>query len=116
MQTLWTTVSEFINISQKDGVNWDSIKQLHFGDKTAIAIFDISVFWITYLLQRNMGALLDLAQLFSLVGKSFTIRFLSPTPRQKIEWTAPPTFEFATYYNYVMLGCLKFKFMIADGR
>jgi len=98
---MWTAVRDFVNIAQDNGVNWDSVKDVHFGDRTAIAIFDISVFWITYLLQRNMGALLDLAQLFSLIGKSLTIRFLSPTPRQKIEWSAPPSFEYATFYNYV---------------
>lgn len=108
MQTLWSTVKQFINNAQTSGVDWDSIKELHFGDRTAIAIFDISVFWITYLLQRNLGALLDLAQLFSLIGKSFTIRFLSPTPRQKIEWSAPPSFDYATFYNYVSWGCLVF--------
>jgi hypothetical protein len=26
---------------------------------------------------------------------------MSPTPRQLIEWTAPPPFDYASYYNYV---------------
>lgn len=27
---------------------------------------------------------------------------MSPTPRQMIEWTAPPVFDYATYYNYFL--------------
>lgn len=65
----------------------------------SVSIFQISTFWITYLLQRNLGAVIDLAQVVSLVGKSFAVRFMSPTPRERIEWTAPPTFDYATYYN-----------------
>jgi hypothetical protein len=102
VQTLWSMVFKFLDLS-KNGVSWETFLDLKFGDSLAIAINDISTFWITYLLQRNMGAMLDLAQVTSLVIKSFSIRFLSPTPRQRIEWTAPPPFEYATYYNYVSI-------------
>jgi hypothetical protein len=101
MQTLWSTVQEFITLADNKVVDWDSIRGLHFGDKVAIAIFDVSTFWITYLLQRNLGAILDLVQVVSLIGKSFTIRFMSPTPRQKIEWTAPTTFDCWLPHIYV---------------
>ena len=53
------------------------------------------------ILNRNMGAVLDLAQVVSLLWGSFARKVLSPTPRQIIEHTAPPTFDYATYYNYV---------------
>lgn len=49
-----------------------------------------------------MGAVLDIAQLVSLFWTSFARRFLSPTPRQIIERTAPPTFDYASYYNYFL--------------
>src|SRR3954462_10207626 len=32
----------------------------------------------------------------------FARTFLSPTPRQSIEWTAPPPFDYASYYNYFL--------------
>lgn len=80
---------------------WQVIKELAIAHKIAIAIFDVSTFWITYLLQRNLGAMLDLIQIVPLVAKSFATRFRSPTTRQRIEWTAPPYFDYATYYNYV---------------
>ncbi|KAF4948063.1 hypothetical protein F66182_18547, partial [Fusarium sp. NRRL 66182] len=28
--------------------------------------------------------------------------FMAPTPRQSIEWTAPPPFDYASYYNYYL--------------
>ena len=45
--------------------------------------------------------MLDLAQVFSLIYKTIRKKF-SPTPRELIEWTAPLTFDFASYYNYAL--------------
>jgi len=100
-QTMWTTVRGLIETSEKTQVTWDTIQNLGLATRIALAIFEVSTFWITYLLQRNLGALLDLVQIVSLIGKSFQRHFMSPTPREKIEWTAPPPFDYATYYNYV---------------
>jgi hypothetical protein len=101
-QTLWTTIQTLVTISDTAGLTWDAVKSIGIATKIAIAMFDVSTFWITYLLQRNLGAILDIAQLVSLVSKSLYRRFASPTPRQMIEWTAPPAFEYATYYNYFL--------------
>src|SRR5271156_356941 len=46
--------------------------------------------------------MLDLAQVFSLIWKTLRKHFSNPTPRQLIEWTAPLTFDFASYYNYAL--------------
>ncbi|KAI5800937.1 hypothetical protein FPQ18DRAFT_63753 [Pyronema domesticum] len=100
--TLWSTIRQFVQVAEGNGVNWQTIRNLRFGDNAAVAIFDVSTFWITYLLQRNLGAILDLCQVVSLVVKSFSVRFLAPTPRQKIEWTAPAAFDYSTYYNYFL--------------
>lgn len=100
--TLWTTIQTLVTISDTAGLTWDAVKSIGIATKIAIAMFDVSTFWITYLLQRNLGAILDIAQLVSLVSKSLYRRFASPTPRQMIEWTAPPAFEYATYYNYFL--------------
>lgn len=78
------------------------IRGMQIGGKIAVAIFDVSTFWITYLLQRNLGAMLDLIQIVPLLWKSFASNFLSPTTRERIEWTAPPYFDYATYYNYFL--------------
>lgn len=45
--------------------------------------------------------MLDLAQVFSLIYKTIRKKF-NPTPRELIEWTAPLTFDFASYYNYAL--------------
>ncbi|TGZ81410.1 DUF221-domain-containing protein [Ascodesmis nigricans] len=100
--TLWSMIQDVVIKSGDNRDVWQVIKELAIAHKIAIAIFDVSTFWITYLLQRNLGAMLDLIQIVPLVAKSFATRFRSPTTRQRIEWTAPPYFDYATYYNYFL--------------
>lgn len=100
--TLWTTIQTLVQISDTGNLTWEAVKSIGLATKIAISMFDVSTFWITYLLQRNLGALLDIVQLFSLISKSFYRHFMSPTPRQMIEWTAPPAFDYASYYNYFL--------------
>lgn len=70
--------------------------------KIMLALCNVSPFWISWLLQRNLGAAIDLSQIANLAWGSFARKFLSPTPRQMIEWTAPPPFDYASYYNYFL--------------
>jgi hypothetical protein len=57
---------------------------------------------ITWLVQRNLGAAIDLAQVVNLAWGSFSRKFLNPTPRDLIQRTAPPPFDYASYYNYFL--------------
>lgn len=66
------------------------------------ALSDVSPFWIAWLVQRNLGAAIDLAQVVNLAWGSFARKFLNPTPRELIRWTAPPPFDYASYYNYFL--------------
>jgi hypothetical protein len=52
--------------------------------------------------QRNLGAAIDLSQLSNLAWGSFSRKFLNPTPRELIKRTAPPPFDYASYYNYYL--------------
>jgi hypothetical protein len=54
------------------------------------------------LLQRELGAAIDLAQLWTLLYSFIMRKFSSPTPRELIELTAPPPFDYASYYNYFL--------------
>ncbi|KAF8462989.1 hypothetical protein BDZ91DRAFT_796760 [Kalaharituber pfeilii] len=104
--TLWEIIVTIIEEAQKKGTEkpdiWNAILKYSVATKITIAIFRVAPFWMMYLLQRNMGAVLDLAQIFSLLWGSFSRKFLCPTPRQIIMNTAPPTFDYATYYNYFL--------------
>ncbi|KAL7269498.1 hypothetical protein RUND412_007840 [Rhizina undulata] len=100
--TMWTIIAQLVNDAGNGGVTWAEVKSLGLTYKLAVATYDISTYWITYLLQRNLGAMLDLIQLVTLAGKFFSKNFLSPTPRQMIEWTAPQVFDYASYYNYIL--------------
>ncbi|KAG4425738.1 hypothetical protein IFR04_001200 [Cadophora malorum] len=100
--TIWTFVSTVIENTNNGTDAWKAIQDANFAQALFISLCNISPFWITWLLQRNLGAAVDLAQLWTLVW-SFCIRkFSSPTPREMIELTAPPAFDYASYYNYFL--------------
>ena len=97
---LFTFVSFVVGHSKK-GV-WDAIKQGNILLHLQVGLCDVSPFWLTWLLQRNLGAAADLAQVLNLTWGWFNRKFMSPTPRQTIEWTAPPAMDYAVYYNYFL--------------
>ena len=101
--SIWLFVS--LVISNRDehheGV-WDSIKNGYFFFQLMSGLTNVSTFWLTWLLQRNLGAAADLAQIINLFWTWFARSFMSPTPRQAIEWTAPWAFDYAVYYNYFL--------------
>ncbi|PYH45445.1 putative DUF221 domain protein [Aspergillus saccharolyticus JOP 1030-1] len=98
----WTFVSAVIDAQKTDNNAWEAIQDGQFYEKIVSALCNVSPFWVTYLLQRNLGATIDLVQLVTVFWVWFSKTFLAPTPRQAIEWTAPPSFEYAMYYNYFL--------------
>ncbi|KAL2860611.1 hypothetical protein BJX68DRAFT_225739 [Aspergillus pseudodeflectus] len=99
---VWTFVAAVIELNNKDEDPWQAVKDGQFYQKAVSAMCQVSPFWVTYLLQRNMGAAIDLVQLVNLLWVWFAKTFMAPTPRQTIEWTAPPPFDYASYYNYFL--------------
>jgi hypothetical protein len=100
--TVWKFVSKVIQDTQTGADAWKAIQDAQPGRNLFISLCDISPFWITWLLQRNLGAAVDLAQLWTLVWSFCARKFSSPTPRETIELTAPPAFDYASYYNYFL--------------
>ncbi|KAJ6018927.1 hypothetical protein N7522_000994 [Penicillium canescens] len=99
----WTFVATVVEKTNTDHENaWQAIVDSRFYATLISALCNVSPFWVTYLLQRNLGAAIDLVQLVNMVWVWFARTFLSPTPRQSIEWTAPPPFDYASYYNYFL--------------
>jgi hypothetical protein len=99
----WGFASEVIQGTQEDGSDaWKVIKDADFGKTIMAKLIQISPYWISWLLQRNLGAAIDLGQLVNLAWRSFSKRFLSPTPRELIELSAPQPFDYAAYYNYFL--------------
>jgi hypothetical protein len=99
---IWSFVSAVISSTDSGVDAWTAIKKAEFFTALFYELCNISPFWIAWLLQRNLGAAIDLAQLWSLFW-SFCVRKLSsPTPREMIELTAPPAFDYASYYNYFL--------------
>ncbi|KAL4810295.1 hypothetical protein BDV18DRAFT_130704 [Aspergillus unguis] len=99
---VWTFVAAVIDLKNKNEDPWQAVQDGQFYLKSVSALCQVSPFWVTYLLQRNMGATIDLVQLVNLIWVWFAKTFLAPTPRQAIEWTAPPSFDYASYYTYFL--------------
>lgn len=99
---LWYYVAAIVAAKQKHESVWHAVTNGDIFIKIMLALCQVSPYWITWLLQRNLGAVIDLAQLLQLFWVWFAKTFMSPTPRQHIEWTAPPPFDYANYYNYFL--------------
>lgn len=101
--TVWTIVASVVNKRENQHLRaWDAIKEAKIIVNLMTGLANVSPFWLSWFLQRNLGAAIDLAQILSLTWFWFIRTFRHPTPRQKIEWTAPPPFEYAVYYNYFL--------------
>ncbi|KAF5000071.1 hypothetical protein FDECE_11315 [Fusarium decemcellulare] len=101
---IWSFVAAVVKDTAVDKTKdvWQSIKDNDIAAALFTTLCTNSPFWVTYLLQRQLGAAIDLAQLWPLVQAFFLKKFASPTPRELIELTAPPPFEYASYYNYFL--------------
>ncbi len=98
----WRFVTAVIDASNNGESGWDAIVQSQFLSKIVTSLILVTPYWCSWLLQRNLGAAIDLSQLTRLIWGSISRRFLSPTPRELIELTAPQPFEYAAYYNYFL--------------
>ncbi|GAB7361971.1 hypothetical protein MBLNU230_g2008t1 [Neophaeotheca triangularis] len=81
---------------------WSAIKDGNIFGEIVRTLCTVSPFWASWLLQRNMGAAVDLSQLVNMFLSYFKRKFMSPTPRELIELTAPAAFTYAEYYNYFL--------------
>lgn len=93
-------------VSQAQNQNiWDTINDAHLFANVMAGLCNVSTFWLTYNMQQNLSAATDLMQLWPLLWGTIRRRFFHPTPRELIELSAPPTTEYASYYNsYLFLA------------
>ncbi|OXV09312.1 hypothetical protein Egran_02926 [Elaphomyces granulatus] len=100
----WTFVAAVVKARNNNSslTTVQVIEQGQFYTTMMNALCQVSPFWVSWLLQRNLGAAIDLVQVVNLSWVWFTKTFMSPTPRQTIEWTAPQPFDYASYYNYFL--------------
>ncbi len=99
---VWGFVASVIDKTKTGQDGWQAIAQQKLGDSLLAGLCSISPFWITWLLQRQLGVAIDLAQLWPLFWGFIMRKVSSPTPRELIELTAPPPFDYASYYNYFL--------------
>ncbi|KAH8847987.1 hypothetical protein MCOR27_009089 [Pyricularia oryzae] len=100
--SLFTFTSSLVQQVNKGTDAGQAILKQKLGHALLISLCNISPFWVTWLLQRQLGAAIDLAQLWPLIYSFFRRKFSSPTPREMIELTAPPPIDYASYYNYFL--------------
>ncbi|KAF1987095.1 DUF221-domain-containing protein [Aulographum hederae CBS 113979] len=100
--TVWKYIADIV-AARREGKNvLDAINNGDLFTHLMISLCQVSPYWVTWILQRNLGAAVDLSQVVNLAWGSFARKFLAPTPRQMIEWTAPPPLDYASYYNYFL--------------
>lgn len=100
--TVWSTVTTIIDKANDGSDVWEALTDSNFAAALFVALCGVSPFWVTWLLQRHLGAAIDLSQMWPLISSFFMRRFSNPTPRELIELTAPPAFDYASYYNYFL--------------
>lgn len=101
--SVWGLVTFLVNKRKKDHMSWgDALEEAEPLRKIMDTFSTVSPFWVNWLLQRNLGAAIDLSQIVNLAWGSMVRRFRHPTPRELIESTAPPPFDYASYYNYFL--------------
>lgn len=101
----WRFVASVI-AAQDQGV-WEAIRSAHLFSSVMKGLINVSTFWLTWQMQRNLGAAMDLAQAWPLVWNFIQRRLFSPTPRQLIELSAAQPFRYADYYNnYLFVGTI----------
>jgi hypothetical protein len=100
---LFGVISLIVKYARDEHLPFMTIVQaIHLPDTIMQTLCDVSPFWVTWLVQRNLGAAIDLSQVANLAWGSFSRKFLNPTPRELINRTAPPPFDYASYYNYFL--------------
>lgn len=98
----WGYVAAVVAAKDSSSSLWQALEAGDLLDKLMTAFCGDSLFWLAWLLQRNLGAAIDLSQVVNLAWGSFSRHFMSPTPRQLIELSAPQPFDYASYYNYFL--------------
>jgi hypothetical protein len=99
---IWTFTANVVEQTKSGTDTWKAFLDADIGYTLFLSLCACSAFWISWLLQRQLGAAVDLAQLWTLFYSFIMRKFSSPTPRELIELTAPPPFDFASYYNYFL--------------
>ncbi|KAF2681350.1 DUF221-domain-containing protein [Lentithecium fluviatile CBS 122367] len=93
----WRFVASVV-AAQDQGI-WEAIRSSHLFSKVMTGLCNVSTFWLTWQMQRNLSAAIDISQAWPLVWSFIVRKFFSPTPRQFIELTTPQPFQYADYYN-----------------
>ncbi|GAB1318710.1 DUF221-domain-containing protein [Madurella fahalii] len=99
---IWSFTASVVQRTNGGTDAWRAIIDADFGMTVFLSLCSVSPFWVAWLLQRQLGAAVDLAQLWTLFYSFVMRKFSSPTPRELIELTAPPPFDYASYYNYFL--------------
>jgi hypothetical protein len=86
-------------IAAHDRGVWQAIQDGHLFSQLMTGLCNVSTFWLTWQMQRNLGAAVDLSQAWIFAWSWIQRKCFSPTPRELIELSAPQPFPYAEYYN-----------------
>ncbi|CAG8485927.1 16083_t:CDS:2 [Acaulospora morrowiae] len=101
--TIFDIVTKIKAILDKGDADIDDILHVfqnsNLFEQTANSVIRVSTFWINYISLRGAGTFIELAQFAALVIKKIKRFFITETPRNMKEFSRPPNFDYAVYYN-----------------
>ncbi|KAF2087983.1 DUF221-domain-containing protein [Saccharata proteae CBS 121410] len=103
--SLFGAVWKYVATVQEASKHEDTLTALEAADifgNSMTALCQVSTYWLNYLVSRNLGAAYDISQLSSLAWGSLLRKFATSTPRKIAQSTAPPLFDYASYFNYFL--------------
>lgn len=96
---IWAFIAGLATAKAHNQNVWEALKSEHPFQSVVHGLYGLAGYWITWQMQHNLGAAIDLIQVWTLIWAWFRKRFFSPTPRELIELSAPQPFPYADYYN-----------------
>ncbi|KAK9463808.1 uncharacterized protein V1516DRAFT_668757 [Lipomyces oligophaga] len=100
----WSAITQIIQLTStgEQLSTKEVIHKLGLAKQISSSILGISSFWVMYLVRVHVGASIDLLKGSGMLIQKVLHAFHYATPRQMIEWTEPPTFDFASHYNWTL--------------
>ena len=108
---VWRFIAGVIAAHRQNENALKAIRDNHVFSHIVTGLCNTTPYWMTWQIQHNLGVAVDLLQIWPLVKGTLMRKYGHPTPRETIELSAPPPFEYADYYNnYLFTATVGFCF------
>lgn len=104
MGVIWDIVVQVVDITKDNKALtfsevWDRLK---VSERFTSAVIKVSSFWVMYLIHGCTGLFVELAQLLSLIIRTYQRLFTAYTPRMRAQWYEPQPYYYANTYIWMV--------------